>query len=184
MIDDFDPNSTEISTTSSYIIHPDDICYCDKDFLDNGNYDCGCTQNPRVTWLGVNVRITQRPIKTTPINSVYSIRCFEAQTYESDVYDRNLFCPENMKAEFSISDSISYESEKTYIDFLKRYVVTGKNNRDVVAKESSYSFRGKQSNDSYLKAFKNIVQKMINNFDKKKEDSKNTENPHVSRRKK
>ena len=76
------------------------------------------------------------------------------------------------------------ETEKTYIDFLKRYVVTGKNNRDVVSKDSNYSFRGKQSNDSYLKAFKNIVQKMINNFDNKKEDSKNTENPHISRRKK
>jgi hypothetical protein len=89
-----------------------------------------------------------------------------------------------MKAEFTIADSISLDTVKTYVDYLKRYFVTEKNRMTVDLKERKYSFKGVQSKESYLKMFMTIVERMISNFDEKKEDPKNTENPHVGRRKK
>ena len=143
------------------------------------DYMCNCPVDPRVTWRGYSIRIAQNPIKTLPKNTTYVITMFEIETHASCVKNHENFCSENMVAEFSVMNSMSCDTNKTYIELLKKYTqdTSSINIR-------SYGFKGRVDRSIYEKACKNIIQKMIDNFDEKKKDSTNDKNPHVKRRQK
>ena len=121
MVDEWDPDYTDISLSLSYTVNTEDVCNCNDEYH-GWYYECDCPSDPRVTWIGYRVRIPQKPIKTAPVDTMYTIQVFDMDINKSEVHDRDLFCTENMTAEFSVINSISYENNKTYVGYLKKYV--------------------------------------------------------------
>lgn len=180
MLTTYDTKYTDIYTKCSYIVNPSDICNCNNDYYFSDSDTCDCPSDPRVKWIGINARIAQNPINTNPIDSIYIIRIFDSDIYESGVNDSELFCDGNLTSEFVIQNSISYDSDKTYVGYLKKYLF-GTCSRPVDIKDYSYGFSGKVAKSEYVKGLLSISQRIVNNYDKKKEDPKNTENAHIGR---
>jgi len=187
-MDPYDPNYTEITTVAAYEINPEDICDCDISSMWFTECWCDAPGNAkyaRVDWFGVIVRIAQNPIKTAPMDSGYTISIFKTNEHlKADVDDYDLFCPENLKAEFTVFNSLSLDYDETHIKYIKKYVMNSDNYTYVDDMSRNYAFKGQQKKGNYGKAFMSITQTMVNNFEKKKEDPKNDENPHVGRKKK
>lgn len=179
MVDKWDPVYTDIMISRSYSVNPNDVCRCDDYFYSSYGSDCECPTDPRVKWMGCRVRIPQKPIRTEPIDTTYVVQIYNVDTYKSDVNNRDLFCSENLIAEFSVSDSISHESNETYVEYLKNYT---RNTYQLDLRV--YDFKGCKSMAEYIKSFYSITQRMINNFDSNKKDPENTDNPHIKRRQK
>jgi hypothetical protein len=152
----------------------EDICRCDIYYS-----WCEC-DTPRVLYTLVCVNAIGNPIRTKPLDSIYSISIFQTET-RCDINVFTDFDESNMLFEFSIENTISRDADSTYLKFLQYCKLSIGDIQGHWANKSTSNFSGQGSKVDYIKAFCKIVGHIINASNKPEPIS---ENAHVSKRKK
>nr|QFG74389.1 MAG: hypothetical protein [Megaviridae environmental sample] len=160
-----DSDTINLLGTATNTINVDEECeYCNAEI----SGQCDCPENPLVQYTGVLVCI-RAGYAPTPSMCVYDITIWNTTTTLYDA-DPSLLWDTN-SIQFSIQESIHID--RTYYNQIRTYFETL--NR---LNQSTYSFKGKKAQSSYIEHFKSLVSEIYSST----EQVDDSECPHIQKR--
>lgn len=146
--------TTPLFTRTSYCMVDDDICWVCKSDDDFYYFPCECPPEQRMQYYRLLVSIPFQPVKTTPSDSVYSIKVQTGIARSSEHLKECLSGTTNdLVCDFSISSTLD-ESDDPIRDLVREHV-------KLIGEHYTFSsFRGEKSTDSYISHFDTLVEKL------------------------